>query len=322
MSEKKYELVTIFGGDGFVGTQLVQQLAKLNYRIRVAVRRPDLAGHVIPLGEVGQILPMQANIRDYDSVERAVNGADYVVNLVGIKSQSGKQTFQAVHVDGARNVAKAAQKAGVKRLVHMSALGADINSKSISARSKAQGEQEVLKAFPKAIIMRPSIIFGPDDDFFNMFGSIAALSPILPVICPKTLFQPIYVGDVAQAFCLAIKGEAREGKIYELGGSEIVSMYELMQEVAYQSGRNNYLLPIPTFLAKIKAFFLQLLPSPLVTIDQIVQLQNDNIVSEQAKKQRRDIKALGITPTTMQAILPTYMWRFRKHGEFERLEII
>ncbi len=322
MSDKKYELVTIFGGDGFVGTQLVQQLARLNYRIRVAVRRPDLAGHVIPLGEVGQILPMQANIRDYDSVARAVNGADYVVNLVGIKSQSGKQTFQAVHVDGARNVAKAAQKAAVKRLVHMSALGADINSKSISARSKAQGEQEVLKAFPKAIIMRPSIIFGPDDDFFNMFGSIAALSPILPVICPKTLFQPIYVGDVAKAFCLAIEGEAREGKIYELGGAEIVSMYELMQEVAYQSGRNNYLLPIPTFLAKIKAFFLQLLPSPLVTIDQIVQLQNDNIVSEQAKKQKRDIKALGITPTTMRAILPTYMWRFRKDGEFERLEII
>ncbi len=317
---KDYKLVTIFGGDGFVGTQVVQQLAQENFRIRVAVRRPDLAGHVVPLGNVGQIIPIQANIRNYDSVARAVEGADIVINLVGIKSQSGKQTFEAVHELGAKNIAQAAKNANVKNLIHMSALGADVESKSISSRSKAKGEKQVLKAFPNAIIMRPSLIFGQGDGFFNLFGAISALSPILPVIGAKTLFQPIYVGDVATAFSLAAKGKAKNGTIYELGGAEILSMRELMQEITTQTGRNNYLLNVPSWIAKSKAFFLQILPSPLVTVDQITQLETDNVVCEQAIKQKRDIKSLGIKLTTMQAILPTYMWRFRKDGEFKKLE--
>ena len=319
MYNKDFKLVTIFGGDGFVGTQLVQQLARHNFRIRVAVRRPDLAGHVMVLGNVGQILPIQANIRDFASVERAVAGADIVINLVGIKSQSGKQTFEAVHSLGAKNVARAAKNANVNSLIHMSALGADENSDSISSRSKAMGEKHVLEIFPKAIIMRPSIIFGEGDGFFNLFGSLAALSPILPVISGKTLFQPIYVGDVAKAFCLAALGKVKTGTIYELGGAEIKSMYQLLQEVTKVTGRNNLLVPVPIFAAKIKAFFLQLLPSPIITIDQIIQLSNDNIVSSKAIKQKRDLKALGISAETLEAILPTYMWRFRKHGEFEQI---
>ncbi len=320
MSKKNYKLVTIFGGDGFVGTQVVQQLAQHNFRIRVAVRRPDLAGHVVPLGNVGQIIPIQANIRDYASVARAVDGADIVINLVGIKSQSGKQTFEAVHELGAKNIAQAAKKAGAKILIHMSALGADLESQSISSRSKAKGEQEVLKAFPSAIIIRPSLIFGAEDGFFNLFGSIAAISPILPVIGANTLFQPIYVGDVAKAFSLAAMGKTKQGKIYELGGADVLSMRELMAEVAKQTERNNILIAVPNWIAKIKAFFLQILPSPMVTVDQITQLQVDNIVSEKAIKQKLDLKSFGIKPTSLEAILPTYMWRFRKSGEFEQVK--
>ncbi len=322
MSNKDYKLITIFGGAGFVGTQLVQQLAKENYRIRVAVRRPDLAGHVIPLGEVGQIVPIQANIRDFASVTRAIKGADIVINLVGIKYQSGKQTFKSVHIEGAKNIALAAKEANIKEFVHMSALGADINSDSLYAQTKAKGEQEVLKLFPKAIIMRPSIIFGPEDEFFNLFGALSAISPILPLICADSLFQPIYVGDVAKAFSLAALGKAKRGTIYELGGNEIYSMRHLMQEVIKQSGRNNILIPIPLWLAKIKTFFLQILPSPIITIDQLNMLKNGSIISKEAIKSRRTLKALGIRPTTIEAILPSYMWRFRKEGEYEKLQNI
>lgn len=320
MTRTSEKLVTIFGGSGFVGTQLVQQLARKGYRIRVAVRRPDLAGHVKPLGSVGQIVPIQANIRNMESIQRAVAGADIVINLVGIRSEAGRQRFRAVHTMGAKNVAEAARKAGAETLVHMSALGADDKSQSNYARTKALGEQDVLKAFPNAIIMRPSVIFGQGDGFFNLFGALARLSPILPLVGANTKFQPIYVGDVADAFAAAATGKAKPGKTYELGGPEVETMRQLMQRMLKQTGRTNMLLPLPAALAKFKAFFLQLLPSPLLTVDQVTLLESDNVVSDEATKQKRTLAAFGVLPTSMEVILPTYMWRFRKHGQFEKIE--
>ena len=320
MDNRNSSLVTIFGGDGFVGTQLVQELARKKIRIRVAVRRPDLAGHVVPLGEVGQILPIQANVRDMPSVTRAVEGADIVINLVGLKSEAGRQTFEAVHVGGAENVALAAKKAGVNNLVHMSVLGADMDAESASSRSRAEGEKAVLSAFAGAMIMRPSLIFGKDDGFFNLFGALSRLTPILPVICGKTLFQPVYVGDVAKAISIAATGGAKRGAIYELGGPDVENMRDLMERVTVLSERNNILLPMPQWAAKFMAFFLQILPSPILTVDQVTQLGVDNVVSKSAKKAKNDLFSFGIAPTTMDAVLPTYMWRFRRHGQFENQE--
>lgn len=320
MARANTNLVTIFGGAGFVGTQLVQVMARKGYRIRVAVRRPDLAGHLMPLGSVGQIVPIQANIRNMPSVERAVEGADIVINLVGIKSQSGRQRFGAVHALGAKNIATAAKNAGATTLVHMSALGANPKAQSASARSKALGEEEVLKAFPEATIIRPSIIFGQGDGFFNLFGALASLMPVLPLIEGNTRFQPVYVGDVADALAIAAEGGVKPGRIYELGGSEIETMRELMQRLLRETARQRLLLPVPTMLAKLQAYFLQLLPSPLLTVDQVIQLGQDNVVSDEARKQKRTIAAFGITPTAMDAILPTYLWRFRKHGQFDKVE--
>lgn len=320
MTRTSEKLVTIFGGSGFVGTQLVQELARKGYRIRVAVRRPDLAGHVKPLGSVGQIVPIQANIRNMESIQRAVAGADIVINLVGIRAESGRQRFRAVHTMGAKNVAEAARKAGVETLVHMSALGADAKSQSNYACTKALGEQDVLKAFPNAIIMRPSIIFGQGDGFFNLFGALARLSPVLPLVGAKTKFQPIYVGDVADAFAAAATGKAKPGKIYELGGPEVETMRQLMQRLLKQVHRTRILLPVPTMLAKFKAFFLQLLPSPLLTVDQVILLESDNVVSDEATKQKRTLAAFDVLPTSMEAILPTYLWRFRKHGQFDKVQ--
>lgn len=314
------KIVTIFGGSGFVGTQIVQDLARKGYRIRVAVRRPDLAGHVKPLGSVGQIQPIQANVRNADSVARAVTGADIVINLTGILFEGGRQRFRAVHTMGAKNVAVAAKKAGVATLVHMSAIGADTASKSAYGRSKALGEADVLKAFPDAVIIRPSLIFGQGDGFFNLFGSLARLSPVLPVISGSTRFQPVYVGDVAEAFVAAVEGKAKPGAIYELGGPEIETMQDIMQRVVDETGRGNILLPLPTPLARLLAFFTGLLPNPLLTVDQVIQLGTDNVVSDAAKKQKRTLEGLGVTPTVMDAVLPTYMWRFRKHGQFDKVE--
>jgi len=313
-------LVTIFGGAGFVGTQLVQVLARQGYRIRVAVRRPDLAGHVRPLGTVGQVVPVQANIRNSDSVARAVRGAAIVINLVGIGYESGRQRFRAVHVEGARNVAQAARQAGATALVHMSALGADLQSPSAYARTKAMGEAAVLEAFPDAVVMRPSIMFGPGDGFFNLMGTLARWLPVLPLIGGKTRFQPVYVGDTADAFAAAAQGAVKTGRIYELGGPEIVPYRELMQRVLHLPGRRNPLLPIPPALGKLLAAPFALLPfPPLLTGDQVDQLQIDNVVSEPARREKRGLAAFGIEPTPMDAILSTYMWRFRKHGQFDRV---
>lgn len=320
MANARAKIVTIFGGSGFVGTQIVQELARKGYRIRVAVRRPDLAGAVMPLGTVGQIQPIQANVRNMASVERAVAGADIVINLVGILFESGKQRYNAVHSEGAKNVAQAATAAGVEALVHMSALGADKESESASAQSKALGEEAVLKAYPKAVIIRPSIIFGSGDGFFNLFAALARLFPILPLIGGKSRFQPIYVGDVAEAFTIAAEGGVKTARIYELGGAEIETMRQLMERMLREAGRSNMLVPVPIFLAKMKAAVLQIWPARLLTVDQVVQLGADNVVSDAAIKQKRTLAAFGIEPIRMSAILPTYLWRFRRRGQFDKAE--
>lgn len=320
MTRASAKLVTIFGGSGFVGTRLVQQLAREGYRIRVAVRRPDLAGHVKPLGMVGQIQPVQANLRNMDSVMRAAEGSDIVINLVGVLYERGRQRFQSVQTAGAKNVAEAAAQIGAEALVHMSAIGADPESESAYARTKALGEEEVLKAFPKAVIIRPSIMFGQGDGFFSLFGMLARYFPVLPLIGANTKFQPVYVGDVATALARAAEGKVKGGKIYELGGPEIATMRELLERVLHETGRHNILMPIPMPMARFIGLCLQWLPSPLLTADQVVQLGTDNVVSDAAKRQKRTLAAFGLTPTTMEAILPTYMWRFRKHGQFEDIE--
>jgi NADH dehydrogenase len=311
-------LVTVFGGDGFVGTQIVQLLARKGYRIRVGVRRPDLAGHLRPLGGVGQIVPIQANVRNAESVRRSVNGAQIVINLVGIGYERGRQRFRAVNTMGARNVAEAARAAGAEHLVHMSALGADAQSRSTYARTKALGEAEVLAAFPDAVIIRPSIIFGQGDGFFNLMGFLARLFPVLPLIGGKTRFQPVYVGDVADAFAAAAEGEVKGGRVYELGGPEVLTHRELMQRILHETMRHNSLVPVSAGLAKLLALPFGLLPKPLLTSDQVDLLQIDNVVSPEAIREKRTLAAFGISATPMDAILPSYLWRFRKHGQFDR----
>lgn len=312
-------LVTIFGGAGFVGTQVVQLLARKGYRIRVAVRRPDLASHVKPLGAVGQIVPIQANVRNLESVQRAVKGAQVVINLVGIGFERGRQRFRAVNTLGARNVAEAAKAAAVQHFVHMSALGADPQSPSAYARSKALGETEVLAAFPEAVIMRPSIVFGPGDGFFNLMGSLARLFPVLPLIGGNSKFQPVYVGNVADAFAIAAEGGVKTGRIYELGGPEVLTHKQLLQRILHETMRHNPLLPIPGAIGKLLAAPFALLPfPPLLTADQVELLQTDNLVSETAIQEKRTLAAFGVEATPMDAILPSYLWRFRKHGQFDR----
>lgn len=311
-------LVTIFGGSGFVGTQIVQAFARAGYRIRVAVRRPDLAGHVKPLGNVGQVVPIQANIRNLASVERAVKGAQIVVNLVGIGYEAGKQRFRAVHAMGAKNVASAAKAFGVEHLVHMSAIGADAESVSAYARTKALGEAEVLAAFPEAVILRPSIIFGKGDGFFNLLGGLAARLPVIPLFGGNTKFQPVYVGDVAQAFLAAGEGKVGPG-VYELGGPETASYRDLWVRVMRDTQRSRPLLPLPSGVAKLMALPFALLPfKPLITSDQVDLLQIDNVVSAVAEANGRTLAAFGITPTPMDAVLPSYLWRFMPNGQFDR----
>jgi uncharacterized protein YbjT (DUF2867 family) len=310
-------LVTIFGGSGFLGRHVVRALAKLGYRIRVAVRRPELAGHLQPLGRVGQIHAVQANLRYQGSVEAAVRDADLVINLVGILFERGRQRFESVHAFGAEAVALAAAAFGA-RLIHVSALGADARSPSLYARSKAMGESLVLAAVPSAVILRPSILFGPEDAFFNRFAAMARFSPALPLIGGgHTRFQPVFAGDVASAAVAAIEGQARDGATYELGGPEVKSFKELMEFVLATIARKRLLVPIPFGVARLQASLLQLLPKPLLTTDQVELLRRDNIVSAEAKRESRSIEALGIDPIAMAAIVPSYLWRFRKAGQFQ-----
>ncbi len=313
-------LVTVFGGSGFVGRHLVRALLKRGWRVRAAVRRPDLAGHLQPLGLVGWVQPMQANLRYRWSVDRAVEGADAVVNLAAILSESGRQRFPAVNDFGARAVAEAARAAGLKSIVHMSANGADPQSPSVQARSRAAGEAAVLETLPDSVIFRPSIAFGPEDHFFNRFASIARLSPALPLFGGgHTRFQPVFVGDIAQAVADAVEGKARPGTIYELGGPEVKTFRECMEIMLAAIDRRRVLMPVPWSLASAGASALQLWPwQPLLTVDQVRQLKLDNVVSDAAKAEGRTFKAFGIEPDNLAAILPAYLYRFRPRGEFER----
>jgi NADH dehydrogenase len=309
-------LITIFGGSGFLGRHVVRALAKRGYRIRVAVRRPDLAGHLQPLGRVGQIHAVQANVRYSRSVAAAARDADVVINLVGILFERGRQRFDAVQTFGAEAIALAAAAYGA-RMVHVSALGADETSSSHYARSKAVGEKAVLAAVPSAIVLRPSVIFGPEDDFFNRFAALARLSPVLPLIGGgHTRFQPVFVGDAAIAIADAVEGKAKAGATYELGGPEVRSFKQLMEFVLATIERRRLLVPLPFALARWQAQFLQYLPTPLLTPDQVELLKHDNIVSAAAEREGRTFKGLGIRPTAMEAIVPSYLWRFRKTGQF------
>ena len=310
-------LVTVYGGSGFLGRHVVQALARTGCRIRVAVRRPDLAGFLQPLGGVGQIHAVQANLRFPESVAQAAEDADVLVNLVGILHETGKQKFSSVQADGPRWVAHAANDVGARELVHVSAIGADKNSPSHYAQSKAAGEAHVLKSFPDAVILRPSVVFGPEDEFFNRFAALARMSPMLPLIGGgKTRFQPVFAGDVAKAVVAAIEGRASAGRTYELGGPEIFTFKQVLQRILEYCGRRRLLVPMPFWLAYTKAAVLQLLPSPLLTVDQVRLLESDNVVSVNAKTTRRTLEGLGIDPVPVEAIVPDYLERFRARGEF------
>jgi uncharacterized protein YbjT (DUF2867 family) len=312
------KLVTVFGGSGFVGRHVVRALAKRGYRVRVACRRPDLANYVQPLGDVGQIQPVQANVRVRWSVDRAVEGADHVVNLVGILYESGKQKFPTVHVDGARTVAEAATAAGAG-FTGNSALGASEKSASIYARTKAQGEKAVFEAAKDAVIFRPSIIFGPEDGFYNRFADMARYSPFLPLLGGgNTRFQPIFVGDIAEAIARSVDGKVKGGTVYELGGPEVMTFRECMEEMLEIIDRKRRLVSIPWWLAELQASILGMLPNPLLTTDQVAQLKNDNVVSPEAEREGRTIRALGIQSQATAAILPSYLWRYRSAGQFTR----
>lgn len=312
-------LVTVFGGSGFLGRHVVRALAKRGYRIRVGVRRPELAGHLQPLGKVGQIHAVQANLRYPASVEAATRGAGIVVNLVGILAGHGAQTFDAVHVKGAAAVAQAATAAGA-RLVHVSAIGADAESASAYARSKAAGEAAVREAAPDSIIVRPSVVFGPEDDFTNRFASLARMMPVLPLIGGgETRMQPVYAGDVASAIADAVDGTAKAGATYELGGPEVLTLREINQIILAITDREPALLPLPFGLAKLEALLLQFAPSPFtLTRDQVTLLQSDNVVSDAAKAAGLTLEGLGISPDSLEAVAPQYLWMFRPQGQFQR----
>ena len=313
-------VATIFGGSGFIGRYIVQRLAQRGWILRIAVRRPDAALFLKPLGDVGQITPIATNIRNDASVTAAVEGVDHVINLVGVLYQQGPQRFAAVHAEGARRVAAAAKAARVKRLLHVSALGADPASPSLYARTKAEGEAMVREQFPEAVILRPSVVFGPEDDFFNRFAEIARLSPFLPLIGGgKTRFQPVYVGDVADA-AVAILDRPEDapftpaGKTYELAGPRIYSFKELMVLLLAEIDRKRILMPVPWGIARLQAAVLGLLPQPPLTLDQLKLLQRDNIASGQLP----GFTELGIVPDGPEAILPAYLDRFRVGGRFAR----
>ncbi|MHA7969443.1 complex I NDUFA9 subunit family protein [Rhizobium sp. CAU 1783] len=311
-------LVTVFGGSGFVGRHVVRALAKRGYRIRVAVRRPDLAFFLQPLGNVGQISFVQANLRYRASVDKAVQGADHVVNCVGILFESGRNNFDAVQDFGARAVAEAARSVGAK-LTHISAIGADANSESLYAASKGRAEAAVQAIVPDAVILRPSIIFGPEDGFFNKFAAMAKMLPVLPLVGGgKTKFQPVHVEDVAEAVARSVDGKLAGGKTYELGGRDVLSFRECMETMLAVVDRKRLFLPLPFGIASLIGSLSSLIPfvKPALTSDQVKLLKKDNVVSEAAKAEGRTLEAMGITPVTLDSILPTYLVQYRPHGQF------
>jgi NADH dehydrogenase len=319
MASNQDTLVTVFGGSGFLGRNVVRALAKRDYRVRVAVRRPELAGHLQPTGRVGQIHAVQANLRYPASVEAAMRDSHVAINLVGILAEGGAQTFDAVQGKGAETVAQAAGAVGA-RMVHISAVGADENSAAGYARAKAAGEKAVRAAIPAATILRPSVVFGPEDQFTNRFAALARLSPALPLIGGGvTRMQPVYVGDVATAVADAVDGKAKAGATYELGGPEVLTMREIMQIILATTERDRMLVSLPFGLARLNAMFLQFAPGALkLTPDQVEMLRSDNVVSDAAKAAGLTLEGLGIAPDSLEAIAPQYLWRFRAAGQFQR----
>lgn len=312
-------LVTVLGGSGFVGRHTVRALARRGWRIRVACRRPDLAGHLQPMGRVGQIHAVQANVRNPESVRRAVEGANAVVNLVAILAPSGQQTFEAVHVAGARAVARAAADINANHFVHVSAIGADLKASGRYGKTKAEGERAVLEAFPGAVILRPSIVFGPEDDFFNRFAAMARIAPVMPLIGGRTKFQPVYVGDVAAAIAAACDDQATPGTTYELGGPEILTFRKLLDRTQEWTGRDRPYLSVPFWLASFGAMLTAPLPAGLrpLTTDQVRMLRRNNVVSEAAAREGRTLEAFGIdTPQTIDSVVPGYLEQYRPKGQY------
>lgn len=310
-------LVTVFGGSGFLGRYAVRALAKDGWRIRVSLRRPHLAPELRVMGDVGQIELFQANVRMVASVDEALEGADAVVNLVGLLYESGKQTFQALHVDAARVIAEAAAKRGVTRMVQVSAIGADAASASVYARTKAEGEAAVRAAIPTAAILRPSVVFGEEDEFFNRFAAMAGVSPALPLIGGgKNKMQPVYAGDVGAAIAAALAAPDAPGRTYELGGRAAYTFRELMELMLRETGRRRALVPLPFAAAEILGVAGDIVAKigfpPPVTTDQLRLLRLDNVMTPGAP----GLAELGISPTALEAVLPTYLWKYRDGGQF------
>jgi len=313
-------LVTVFGGSGFVGRHVVRALARRGFRIRVAVRRPDLAGFLQPLGNVGQISFVQANLRYRKSVDAAVQGADHVVNCVGILFEAGRNTFDSVQDFGARAVAEAARGVGAT-LTHISAIGADANGESLYARSKGRAEKALLETVPEAVILRPSIVFGPEDSFFNKFAEMSRFSPVLPLVGGgNTAFQPVYVTDVAEAVAKAVEGKVAKGRIYEIGGPDILTFKNCLEIMLKTIDRKRTLLPIPFGIASMIGSVASMVPfiAPPLTVDQVTLLKSDNIVSTAAQADGRTLQAFGIEATSVEAVLPSYMVRYRPQGQYSR----
>lgn len=314
-------LVTVFGGSGFVGAQVVRALAKQGWRVRVAVRKPASAYELRMAGDVGQIQLTRCDITDKAAVAEAVKGADAVVNLVGILYETGGRKFDALHVEGARNVAEAARAAGVQRLTHISAIGADVNAASDYARTKGEAEIVVRQLFPQAVIVRPSIIFGMEDNFLNRFAAMATRSPFLPLIGGgETRIQPVSVGDVAEAVAVAATRTDAAGETYELGGPAVWTMKELMAYILRETGRDRFLLPLPFPVARMIGAVAQIPAAiglnPVLTVDQVNMLETDNVVAEGAK----GLADLGIEPTGVQAVAKGYLWRYRVGGQYAEIE--
>ena len=304
-------LVTVFGGGGFIGRHIVQRLAAAGHSIRIAGRDTERAARLCTMGGVGQISPIAASITDEVSSARAVAGADIVINLVGILFESRAGDFKRIQAEGAGRVARLAAAAGAKQFLHLSAIGADAASPSLYAQTKAAGEAAVLAAFPGAIILRPSVVFGAEDQFFNRFAGLAALLPFMPVVAGETRFQPVYVGDVADAAMAALADPAASGKVFELGGPRVMSMRQVLRYILDVTGRQRPMIALPGGFVRLQARLGELLPTPPLTRDQLILLGKDNVVSPNAL----GFQALGIEPKAVEAIVPSYLARFRVGGQ-------